>query len=226
MLFFNTLEQFGQKTALVTESGDALSYQQLVADADSVSSIIGKRELVFCVCSNNIESVVGYVGFLRNQIVPILINPDIDKELYSSLEETYQPTYIWAPNEFVDGEVVYSYGNYVLSKTEYTTEHTLYLELALLLTTSGSTGSPKLVRQSYRNIASNTESIIEYLNITENDRAITTLPMSYTYGLSILHTHLAAGATVILTDASLMSKTFWSLLKEQEATTFGGVPYT
>ena len=226
MLFFNTLEQFGQKTALVTESGDALSYQQLVADADSVSSIIGKRELVFCVCSNNIESVVGYVGFLRNRIVPILINPDIDKELYSSLENTYKPAYVWAPGNFVEGEVVYSYGNYVLSKTEYTTEHTLYPELALLLTTSGSTGSPKLVRQSYKNIASNTESIIEYLNITNNDRAITTLPMSYTYGLSILHTHLAAGATVILTDASLMSKTFWSLLKEQEATTFGGVPYT
>ena len=83
MLFFNTLEQFGQKTALVTESGATLSYCQLVTDADSVSSIIGKRELVFCVCSNNIESVVGYVGFLRNQIVPILINPDVDKELYN-----------------------------------------------------------------------------------------------------------------------------------------------
>ena len=104
MLFFNTLEQFGQKTALVTESGEPLSYQQLVADADSVSSIIGKRELVFCVCSNNIESVVGYVGFLRNRIVPILINPDIDKELYSSLENTYQPAYVWAPGNFVEGE--------------------------------------------------------------------------------------------------------------------------
>ena len=226
MIFFNTLEKYSQNTALITESGVEVKYQSLIEDADKIAGIIGKRSLVFCVCGNNHESVAGYLGCLRARIVPILINPDIDKELYTKLEQTYKPSYVWAPREFVSGDIVYSFGNYNLTKTEYNTEHNLHPELALLLTTSGSTGSPKLVRQSYKNIESNTQSIIEYLRIADKDRAITTLPMSYTYGLSILHTHLASGATVILTGASLMSKSFWTLLKEQKATTFGGVPYT
>lgn len=232
MSFFNTLEKYGPKTALITETGKAVSYQSLIETADKIAGAIGKRSLVFCLCSNNVESVAGYIGFLRAHVVPILINPDVDKDLYTNLEQTYQPSFIWAPKNFFEntdvanGEPVYTFEKYALTKTTYNTNHDLYTELALLLTTSGSTGSPKLVRQAYKNIESNTESIIEYLEITENDRAITTLPLSYTYGLSILHTHLATGATIILTDASLMSKTFWTLLKEQKATTFGGVPYT
>lgn len=224
--FVNFLDQYGNKTALITDAGVEISYRTLLSVADKIAGIIEKRCLVFCVCSNNFESVAGYIGFLRAQIVPILINPDIDTDLYTELETTYQPSYVWAPKNFAKGTLSYAHGNYELKKTSYNAMHELYDELALLLTTSGSTGSPKLVRQSYKNIESNTHSIIEYLNITEIDRAITTLPLSYTYGLSILHTHLAAGATVILTDTSLMNKSFWSLLKEQKATTFGGVPYT
>ena len=104
--------------------------------------------------------------------------------------------------------------------------HNLYKDLALLLTTSGSTGSPKFVRQSYANIEANTKSIIEYLQLDSSERAITTLPMNYTYGLSIINTHLMVGATLLLTDKGLMQKEFWKLLKEEKATSFGGVPYT
>ena len=107
MIFFNSLEQFGDKTALILESGDEVSYQKLTADADEIASKIGCRTLVFCVCSNNVESVAGYIGFLRDRIVPILINPEIDKELFINLRNTYQPEYIWAPSGFTDDEVVY-----------------------------------------------------------------------------------------------------------------------
>ena len=99
-------------------------------------------------------------------------------------------------------------------------------ELALLLTTSGSTGSPKFVRQSYQNIEANTVSIVEYLGLTPSERAITTLPLNYTFGLSILQSHLYVGASVILTEHTVFEKQFWALLKEKEATSFGGVPYT
>ena len=81
------------------------------------------------------------------------------------------------------------------------------------------------MRQSVQNVEENTRSIVAYLGITGQDRAITTLPMSYTYGLSILQTHLAQGAAVILTEATMLDKRFWTLFREQEATTFGGVPY-
>jgi len=226
MIFFNYLEQFEDKTALIFESGDEMSYLKLTSDADELASNIGKRTLVFSICSNNAESIVGHVGFLRNRIVPILINPKIDKELFIALMNTYHPEYIWAPTGFSDGEVLFSYGHYSLIRTGYSLAINLHPDLALLLTTSGSTGSPKLVRQSYMNIRSNTESIIESLEITGNDRAITTLPLSYSYGLSIIQTHLAVGATIIITEDSIMSRTFWSLFNEQRATTFGGVPYT
>lgn len=94
--------------------------------------------------------------------------------------------------------------------------------MQLLLTTSGSTGSPKLVRQSYKNIEANTKSIVEYLNLDESERAITTLPMNYTYGISVLNTHLRAGAGVILTEKGLMQKEFWLQFKEFEATSLAG----
>ena len=94
------------------------------------------------------------------------------------------------------------------------------------MTTSGSTGSPKLVRQSYLNILSNTKSIIEYLSIDESERPITTLPMNYTYGLSIINTHLHVGATLLLTERTLLDKEFWTFFNKEKATSFGGVPYT
>jgi len=96
----------------------------------------------------------------------------------------------------------------------------------LLLTTSGSTGSPKLVRLTYGNIEANARSIAEYLAITDSDRPVTTLPMNYSFGLSIINSHFLVGATILLTNKTLMEKDFWSFLKREKATTMSGVPYT
>ena len=78
--------------------------------------------------------------------------------------------------------------------------------------TSGSTSSPELVGLSHKNIISNTKAICEYLKISKNDVAITTLPMSYSYGFSIINTHLFMGASLVLTNASLMEKKFWEMI--------------
>ncbi|MDR2940974.1 MAG: AMP-binding protein [Treponema sp.] len=128
-------------------------------------------------------------------------------------------------DEFSDYSKVYSVWGYTLLKTPYDKIFPLYEELALLLTTSGSTGSPKFVRQSYANIRANTESIVKYLEIDATERPITTLPMSYTYGLSIINSHLWVGASIILTQKTLMQKEFWQQFKDYGATSFGGVPY-
>ena len=102
----------------------------------------------------------------------------------------------------------------------------LHPELGLLLTTSGSTGSPKLVRQSENNVIVNAAAIVDYLEISEFDRAITTLPMSYTYGLSVINSHLLAGAELLLTDISIMQREFWDFFKKEKASSLAGVPYT
>ena len=122
--------------------------------------------------------------------------------------------------------VVYSAHRYKLLKTDYPKEYEMYSDLCLLLTTSGSTGSPKLVKQSYTNVEVNAKSIVKYLEIDTTERPISTLPMNYTYGLSIINSHLFVGATILMTDKGLMQKEFWSFFKEYEATSFGGVPYT
>jgi acyl-CoA synthetase (AMP-forming)/AMP-acid ligase II len=179
-------------------------------------------------CGNDEESVAAYVGFLRRGAVPMLTSHAMNRELLSGIKEAYRPSYIFlrSKDRPAGSEQLCSVGKYSLISTGYEIDYVVHPDLALLLTTSGSTGSPKLVRLSHRNIISNTESIIEYLKIKPDDRAITTLPMHYTYGLSIINTHLSAGATLILTNGTLMDRSLWDALKKHRATTFGGVPYT
>jgi len=99
-------------------------------------------------------------------------------------------------------------------------------DLALLLGTSGSTGSPKTVRLSYRGVAANTAAVIAALAITAADRAPTTLPVTHAYGLSVLNTHLAAGAGVVLSGRAPLSLAMWEQLIRCGATSFAAVPAT
>jgi acyl-CoA synthetase (AMP-forming)/AMP-acid ligase II len=99
-------------------------------------------------------------------------------------------------------------------------------ELAVLLSTSGTTGSAKLVRLARRNIEANATSIAEYLEIDEQERAILSLPIHYSYGLSVLNSHLASGASVIITPHSIMRPDFWADAARWQATSFAGVPYS
>lgn len=102
----------------------------------------------------------------------------------------------------------------------------LFQDLALLLTTSGSTGSPKLVRLTYRNICENARSIAEYLHITDKERPVTMLPMSYSYGMSIINSHALMGATVILTGHDILTAAFWERVKQENVSSLVGIPYT
>jgi acyl-CoA synthetase (AMP-forming)/AMP-acid ligase II len=98
-------------------------------------------------------------------------------------------------------------------------------DLALLLTTSGSTGNPKLVRLSRSAVLANAEQIAEVLDITANDVAITTLPLFYSYGMSVLHSHLLRGATVVLERTGIMQRDFWNVVVDRGVTSMAFVPY-
>lgn len=222
--------QFGSATAIIDEQGLQISYDALIVENQKIVEQIGKRCLVFSLCRNEIGAIIGYSAFINAGIVPVLLNARMERELLDNLVSTYKPSYIWVPqdqvNEFPKLEMLYSAWNYALMKTNFAVEYELYPELCLMLTTSGSTGSPKFVRQSYENVKANAESIAEYLELNASERPITTLPMNYTYGLSIINSHFMVGATILVTDKGLMQKEFWNFFKEQRATSFGGVPYT
>lgn len=224
------LENYSHNSALVDEFGVTLTYSELKEESEKIGALIGNRCIVFSLCRNEIGSILGYVAFINGEIPPVLLNSHLEKDLLENLLDTYKPSYIWAPadqaDQFADADSVYEAYGYVLLKTHYDIEYPLYDELGLLLTTSGSTGSPKFVRQSYKNILNNAEAIVEYLKLEETERPITTLPMNYTYGLSVINSHLLVGATILVTDKGLMQKEFWQFFKEKEATSFSGVPYT
>ena len=223
-----------QGVAVVADDGRTVSYAELKQMTEEWAAKVPPRSLVFLLVGNNLDSLVAYVACLTHGIVPLMLDAKIDVQLLQRFKDIYRPDFIWRP----------SGSGYVLT-TEYTeyTENVsenipcascipwfntkkLYPDLALLLTTSGSTGSPKLVRQSYANIKANTQSIVEYLKLDPTERPITTLPMNYTYGLSIINSHLSVGATILLTEKSIMQREFWNFFTEQGATSFGGVPYT
>ena len=224
------LEKHAGKTALTEESGAQVTYDILNAEANRLADAIGHRCLVFALCRNAIGSVLGYTAFLNNGIVPVMMNSHLEESLLENLLRTYQPEYLWVPKDqaeqFSGMPEAYSAYDYALLKTGYEKKYPLYEELGLLMTTSGSTGSPKLVRQSYTNVLDNARSIAEYLKLDDTERPITTLPMNYVYGLSIINSHFLVGANLLLTDKGLMQKEFWSFFREAGATSFGGVPYT
>ncbi len=102
----------------------------------------------------------------------------------------------------------------------------LHPELALVMPTSGSTGAARLVRLSGTNLDANARSIADSLRLDATDRAITSLPLHYSYGLSVLHSHLLVGASVVLTEASVVDECFWDVVRRHQVTTFAGVPHT
>lgn len=104
--------------------------------------------------------------------------------------------------------------------------HDLHPDLSLLLSTSGSTGNSKLVKLSNDNLYSNAESISSYLHIDESERPITSLPMNYSYGLSVINSHIINGATILLCGKSIIERGFWDFFKKYNATSMAGVPYT
>lgn len=225
MLF--ELERFGGRTA-IEEEDRAVSYSELCSFSREIAGHIGGRTLCFIMASNTYPSIAGYVGCINGSIVPAMVDSGLHHDLKISMLDLYKPSFIWMPESeetFPGYENIWSKEGYVLLKAADPVPCDLFPDLALLITTSGSTGSPKLVRQSYRNIESNTRSIIEYLEITEKERAITSLPMNYVYGLSVINTHLYAGAALVLTDLNCYSPKFWNLFNEKEATSFAGVPF-
>lgn len=221
------------------EKGDAIAlidgerripYGELADIADSILACMEQRSLVFCLCSNATASIVGYLAFTEGGHVPLLLDAKISRDLLGQLVEAYHPQWFWAPlaaaEKLPEGERVLEAEGYGLFSVRTGAPFAMSDDLCLLISTSGSTGSPKLVRQSYRNIRSNTESIIEYLGITPSERAITSLPMNYVYGLSIVNTHIYAGASLVLTSMNPYAKKFWELVDREGATSFAGVPFT
>ncbi len=222
-------EQYSGQVFAVDDNGKAYTYGELFQQGELLASaVLSQRSLVFILCTNTVGSILGYTACLNHGSVAVLVDAGLDSVLLKNLLQTYSPNFVWLPSDhqicMAGGNEIYGAWGYSMLQWNASAIE-LNPDLALLLTTSGSTGSPKLVRQSRRNILANTRSIVQYLGIDASERPITTLPMNYTYGLSIINTHLFMGATLILTQYGIMQREFWQRMKSDEVTSIAGVPY-
>lgn len=221
-------DEFENKVAVITEAGEKYTYATLNWLQKKWAAEVSERELVLLLCSDNIETIVGYISCLINKVVVLMLDGKIDSVFLKHIICKYKPNYIWGPanNNFVSESIlVYSFGNYNLVRSN-TNKIQIFSELAILFSTSGSTGNPKLVRVSYDNIEQNTKSIISYLNIDKNQRAALSLPLNYVYGLSVLNTHLYVGASILLIRKKVFDIQYWEIFNKFKATSISGVPYT
>lgn len=208
-----------------------LTYEELFLQAEN---IIGKiktssKKLVFLFTENSYSSIIIYLSLLRSGHVVLLLESRLNEEIKNDLINKYKPELIFAPSSEIktDYKISHNFFNYSLSeRRENINVQDIYPETAVLLSTSGTTGSPKLVRLSYKNIQANAASIVDYLKINDKEKAITSLPMSYSYGLSVINSHLLAGGTIVCTEKSILFRDFWELFNANECTSFAGVPYT
>lgn len=225
-MFLDLDKKERDRIAVVDDSGEQLTYGDLCDFSEDFVKFLPKRSLIFLMAENCNGSLLGYIASLANGIVPLILSAKTEESLYVTLRDLYQPEYLWAPDGMVEKlgyEKVFSSHGYSLLKTG-NAPVAMHPDLALLLPTSGSTGSPKLVRHSLHNVEANADNVRRLFEMDGTEKAMAILPMHYTMGLSVIASHLYAGATLLLSGRSLLDRGFWTMLKE--ATCFTGVPYS
>lgn len=226
-MFLNLDKKPSKDILFIDDSRSQMTYGEAAIFVDDFHRYAENRTLIAIICRNTIGSAAGYIACMSHRIVPLMIGYSVDTNLRNELIQRYSPEYLWAPSEIdlqAGYEKIFSAYGYSLIKTGLTPPK-LYNDLSLLLTTSGSTGSPKLARHSYINVEANAENIAKFFALDKTERAMLDLPMQYTYGLSVLNSHIFAGATVILSERHVVEIDYWNLFKECKATSITGVPY-
>ena len=206
--------------ALIVPGYRTFTYGDLDARAEEWKARLlelsgSRRPLTALEFSTTPEAISAYLGVLRAGFPLLIIEPG-QMEAQNRLYHHWQPQLRIAGQNEMD----------IIVQTNGTpTVPEPHPDLRLLLSTSGSTGAPKLVRLSGRNLASNALAIAEYLDLTPKDRAITTLPLFYSYGLSVLNSYLAAGAALVINKASVTEPGFWEVCRNHNVTSLALVPH-
>lgn len=216
--------------AAVIQNGRTYTYGDLNDIVGELKNTIeaSDKQLMFILCSNTLPSLALYLASLQGGQTACLLPSNIEDSLFDHLIEVYSPRWVCQPPNLriLEGyEKAHTVLDYDVLQREDKEPSIIHNDLALLLSTSGTTGNPKMVRLSYANLQTNAESIAEYLELSSDERPITTLPMQYSYGLSVINSHLQAGACLVLTETAVTSREFWDQIKEHEVTSIAGVPY-
>ena len=229
MLFKKTKDN--SITALIDSDGRKITYGELNEQTDTLSKILKKRAVILVLCDISLETVSIYYSLLNLGIVPIMMDPKSSNEQIIKAIREYKPYYFWCRIEAYKnmreniGKLLLPFNDYGLYKTPYRC-YEIYSELALLLNTSGSTGSSKMVRISYNNILYNTNLLMKFLNVSASDIGITSLPIHHCLGLALLHLCWEAGARVCLFGGTVLEPNYKRMIDENNVSITFLVPYS
>lgn len=191
----------------------------------------GAKQLAFCFLPNSVELIIAYLSAVTGGHAVALLPPATPEVRKRGLIEAYRPEVVIAHDELTEYLPGLGYRPLPWLREQWglygwTADQVgeLAPDLALLLSTSGSTGTPKLVRLSRANIAANAAGIAVSLGISPARRAVTSMPLCYSYGLSILNSHLAAGSCVAVTGQSPVTSSFWQFVHVHDIAEVAGTP--
>ena len=232
MALFKSLEKYTNRVALNSDYSGPITFFELINKIDELKDIMSKRSLIFLIADNKIGSIINYIASIRNNCVSILVDHRTNIEDIKKLIRSYKPSLIAAPSDWakrnhnINFQYLRKVYDYSIYKTIYTRSKNIHKDLSILISTSGSMGTPKFVKLSKKNLKSNTDSIIKYLSITSNEKSITNMPVNYSYMLSIINSFIESGASIFVSKNSVLQKDFWIEYKREKITSFSGVPYT
>ncbi|WP_342776342.1 AMP-binding protein, partial [Nonomuraea terrae] len=170
---------------------------------------------LFCGMRNDLASVLRYLGAWCSGRAVGLLDPELPAGVLADLVQRFRPGALLGFAHAPDGP----------PRAQTTGGAAVHPELGVLLATSGSTGNPKLVRLSRQAVMANAGAVAAALEIGTDEVSPTSLPLHYSYGLSVLNSHLITGATVVLTDDSLLQRSFWNDVDTYACTSLAAVPY-
>ena len=191
-----------------------------------------QRKLVFLMADGTVESACWLLALVEARHPVAVIDACTAWSTTSDLIDRYRPDLIVDPSGRQIGALTFSpqgvHGE-LLEPTVWLASECgpePHEDLAVLLTTSGSTGSPKFVRLSSANIRMNAEQIVDSLGITADDRGVTALPLFYSFGMSVLTSHALVGSPVLVTKRSVLEESFWADMVRHGVSFLSGVPTT
>lgn len=218
-----------KKIIIIDENNNKISEYQLYKKVEASSKYFKDYSVVAIIADNSLDFITCYVAAMnKSNVITLLLDETFSKNYIQNLIKLYKPHYVFCPKniELEKTEIIKrnSLKNFKILKIRGENSIKLNYLNYILLSTSGSTQSPKFVRLSRENVFDNTKKIIESLKIKKNHTTITTMPAGYSYGLSIINTHLRIGAKIILNKNTVFERLFWNKIKKFKVNSFGGVP--
>jgi long-chain acyl-CoA synthetase len=205
-------------------------YQNSLSLAAWIKAKVGENKHILLLSANNLFFLKAYLAIIKSGNICIPLDPSIETENFRYISNLTNPELIFLTRD-VEKKLHTGSENTIFPDTLPTENTGTRFEsnfdkerCAEIIFTSGSTGKPKGVMISHKNLIANTSSIVEYLKLTQDDRMLVVLPFYYCYGLSLLHTHLRAGGSIVFNNSFIFLGGILKNLLDYKCTGFAGVP--